>query len=97
MEINLNSNGFGNIGMGRESFDATSVGAGNETKGASGIDAGRGTHDKVTFTRAQPSGIASSEPVADVPDAALDRDDALGKLMNAAFNLPPPPMPSFST
>ena len=97
MEINLNSNGFGNIGMGRESFDATSVGAGNATKGASGIDAGRGTLDKVTFTRTQPSNIASSEPVANVPDAALDRDDELGKLMSAAFNLPPPPMPSFST
>ena len=97
MEINLNSNGFGNIGMGRESFDATTVGAGSETKGASGIDAARGMRDKVTFTRVQSSDIASSEPVADVPDAALDRDDALGKLMNAAFNLPPPPMPSFST
>ena len=96
MEINLNSNGFGNIGMGRETFDATTIGAGSETKGASGVDAGRGTHDKVTFTRAQTSNIASSEPVADVPDAALDREDALGKLMNAAFNLPPPPMPSFS-
>ena len=96
MEINLNSNGFGNIGMGRESFDATTVGAGSETKGASGIDAGHGTHDTVTFTRTQPSGIASSEPVADVPDTALSRDDELGKLMNAAFNLPPPPMPSFS-
>ena len=96
MEINLNSNGFGNIGMGRESFDATPIGAGNETKGASGIDAGRGAHEKVTFTRAQPSSIASSEPVTDVPDVALDRNDELGKLMNAAFNLPPPPMPSFS-
>ena len=97
MEINLNSNGFGNIGMGRESFDATTVGAGSETKGASGIDAARGMRDKVTFTRVQSSDISSSEPVADVPDAALDRDDALGKLMNAAFNLPPPPMPTFST
>ena len=98
MEINLNSNGFGSIGMGRETLDATTIGAGSETQGASGIDAARETHDKVTFTRTlQPSGIASSEPFADVPDAALDRDDELGKLMNAAFNLPPPPMPSFST
>ena len=96
MEINLNSNGFGNIGMGRESFDATTIGAGNETKGASGIGVGHGMHDKVTFTRAQPSGIASAEPVADVPETALSRDDELGKLMNAAFHLPPPPMPSFS-
>ena len=28
----------------------------------------------------------------DVPDAALSRDDALGRLVNAAFSLPPPPM-----
>ena len=97
MEINLNNNGFGNIGMGRESLDTVTISKGNETKGASGIDAGREKHDKVTFTRTQSSGIASSEPVADVPDAALDRDDALGKLMNAVFNLPPPPMPAFSS
>ena len=95
MEINLNNNGFGNIGMGRETLDANTIGAGSETKGASEIDARSGKRDEVTFTRAQPSGIASSEPVADVPDAALDRDDALGKLMAAAFNLPPPPMPPF--
>ena len=95
MEINLNNNGFGNIGMGRETLDANTIGAGSETKGASGVDARSGKRDEVTFTRAQPSGIASSEPVADVPDAALDRDDALGKLMAAAFNLPPPPMPPF--
>ena len=96
MEINLNSNGFGNIGVGRESLDVTTIGARTEAKEASGIDAGRGRHDKVTFTRTQPSSIASSEPVTVVPDAALDRNDELGKLMNAAFNLPPPPMPSFS-
>jgi len=96
MEINLNNNSFGNIGMGRESLDTTTISKGSETKGAAGIDAGRGTHDKVTFTRAQPANVAVSEPVADVPDAALDRDDTLGKLMNAAFNLPPPPMPAFT-
>ena len=96
MEINLNRNGFGNIGMGRESFDATTVGTKSETAGAARADAGHGLQGKVTFTHAQPSGIASSEPVADVPDGALDRDDALGKLMKAAFNLQPPAMPSFS-
>jgi len=96
MEINLNSNGFGNIGMGRETLDAHAVGAANGAKGASGMDAAREKQDKVTFTRVQPSSVASSEPVADVPDVALDRDDALGKLVNAAFNLPPPPMPAFA-
>ena len=96
MKINFNSNGFGNIGTGRGSLDATSVGAGSEAKGAPGTDAGRGTQDKVAFTRPQPSGVASSEPVADIPDAALDRDDALGRLVNSVFNLPPPPMPAFA-
>jgi len=29
-----------------------------------------------------------------VPDSALDRADALGKLVSAAFNLPAPPYPA---
>ena len=40
--------------------------------------------------------LESSEPVADVPADALSRDDALGKLVNSVFNLPPPPMPTFA-
>ncbi len=32
---------------------------------------------------------------SDIPDTALSRQDALGKLVNSAFNLPPPPMPQF--
>ena len=95
MEININSNGFGNIGMGREMLDANVVGAGSETKATTGAGAKREAHDRVIFTRVQPDGIASSEPVADVPDEALSRDDELGKLMSTAFNLPPPPMPTF--
>ncbi len=41
--------------------------------------------------------VASAEDIqaAGIPDAALSRDDALGKLMTQAFNLPPPPMPKF--
>ena len=34
--------------------------------------------------------------LADVSDAALDREDELGKLVNSAFSLPPPPMPAFA-
>lgn len=30
-----------------------------------------------------------------VPDAALRRDDSLGRLFSAAFNFPAPPMPAF--
>ena len=96
MEINLNNTGFGNVGMGRETLETNTIGAGNATKEATGLDAKREAHDKVIFTRAQSVSIASAEPVADVPDAALLRDDELGKLVNAAFNLPPPPMPTFA-
>ncbi len=90
MEININSN-FGNIGIGREAFDANAVGSGGEAKGAN-----REAKDAVVFTSARPTSLASSEPVADVSDAALRRDDELGKLVGAAFNLPPPAMPSFN-
>lgn len=92
MEINLNSNGFGNIGIGRDAPGANGIGAGVESKGADAKPVSRGA---VTFTNA-PAGLASAEPVADVSDAALNRDDALGKLVNSAFNLPPPPMPAFA-
>lgn len=94
MEINLNSTGLGGIGMGRETFEATGVDAGRETQGMTAVGAGRETRGSVTITNS-PSGLASAEPVAEVSEAALSRDDALGKLVNAAFNFPPPPMPAF--
>ena len=95
MEININSKSFVNVGMGHERFDANLVGAGGEVKGAAGTDARRKTQDAVTFAQSQPVGLASSEPVAAVPDTALLRDDALGRIVSAAFSLPPPPMPAF--
>lgn len=42
---------------------------------------------------ARTDGLAAAEPVMDIPDAAIVRDDALGKFVNSVFNLPPPPMP----
>ena len=39
--------------------------------------------------------IRGSEPVAEVPDSALTRDDELGRLVSSAFNFPPPAMPEF--
>jgi len=95
MEININNSNFGTVGMGLERLDANVVGTGGAVNGAAGIDAGRTAHDAVVFAQSQPVDLASSEPVAEVPDTALLRDDALGKLVSAAFNLPPPPMPSF--
>ena len=40
--------------------------------------------------------LQGSEPVTEVPAAELSREDDLGKLVSAAFNLPPPPMPNFN-
>ena len=92
MEINLNSGGFGNVGIGRESPGAVGIGLGSE---ANGIGAKPGSRDSVTFASAT-TGLASAEPVAEVPEAALSRDDGLGRLVASAFSLPPPPMPSFA-
>jgi len=43
-------------------------------------------------------GVAAPEDVAaaTMPDDVLSRDDALGRLVSAAFNLPPPPAPPFT-
>ncbi len=45
---------------------------------------------KVTEAR-----VSGDEAVEAVPESALRRDDALGRLFTAAFSLPPPPMPAF--
>ena len=39
--------------------------------------------------------ISGADGVDAVPESALRRDDALGRLFSAAFSLPPPPMPAF--
>lgn len=96
MEINLNSNGFGNIGMGRGMSETAAIGAGREATDASQASRAKSLHVS-NLSSGQSAGLASAEPVGKVPEEALSRDDELGKLMNAAFNLPPPPMPTFST
>lgn len=96
MEININSNGFGNFGMGREGLDMTRIDVKRETLDAS--QASRLLSASSSFSSdARIADLSSSEPVADVPDAVLSRDDALGRLVGEAFNLPPPPMPDFAT
>ena len=47
----------------------------------------------ITHATASPEDIAAAQ----IPDAALTRDDALGKLVSAVFNLSPPPMPAFGS
>ena len=40
--------------------------------------------------------LSAAEPTANVPDSALSRNDDIGRLVNAAFSLPAPPMPQFT-
>ena len=91
MEINL-GNSFGG-----------GIGVRPETAGEGVDNARRTTGDAAQVARSRPNltvgegraDISSAEPVADVPDSTLRRDDDLGKLVGAAFNMPPPPMPDF--
>ena len=87
MDINLNSIGIGNgaYGIGEQTkVDGVKV----EGQKAGGQD--------VRLSMAHSFDvIRGSEPVAEVPDSALTRDDELGRLVSAAFSLPPPAMPEF--
>ena len=86
MEININSNGFGNVGLGSVNADfGTAVKPQNVQK-----------TKPLNIQSATVDALRNSEPVAEVPDVALSRDDAIGRLVTAAFNLPPPPMPAFA-
>ena len=88
MEINFNSNGYGNVGMGRETLDVSHV-SNVKTESHEAVSS---TFD---FKASVFNPLQNSEPVTDIPDALLSRDDDLGKLVNSVFNLSPPPMPIF--
>ena len=86
MEINLNKGFSGNLSVRQETLDASR---------ASGPVSGTAhPPDRLTITQ----GVASPEDIAaaEIPEAALSRDDALGKLIGEAFSLPTPPMPDFA-
>ena len=89
MEINLNNNGIGNLGMGQGITDIQGVDAGLVAKNAQ--KAGAAAPLTITEAMASPEDVEA----AAIPESALSRDDDLGKLMDKAFNLPPPPMPTF--
>ena len=84
MEINLNSNAI-KWGVGIET-----MGSSQTSDIAPGADVARPAFT-ITNSVASPEDISA----ATIPDEALLRDDDLGKLVNAAFDLPPPPMPAF--
>ena len=49
----------------------------------------------LVITEARTDAISGADVIEDVPEAALRRDDALGQLLSAVFNMPAPPMPAF--
>jgi hypothetical protein len=89
MEINLNNNNIGNFGIGLGALDTQGVDAAHGAKSTKKAD-------MATFTITE--AVASPEDIsaAAIPESELSRDDDLGKLVSAAFNLPPPPMPDFN-
>ena len=89
MEINLNSINSGvKWTEGSDvSLQATEVGG----KRLQSMTEGKNIQSTKAFDP-----MAAAEPTAEVPEAALTRDDDLGNLVSSAFNLAPPPMPNFS-
>ena len=87
MDINFN-----NIGIGNGAY-----GIGDQAK-IDGVTTGgqKPVWQDIKLSGAQSFDvIRGSEPVAEVPDSALTRDDELGRLVSSAFNFPPPAMPEF--
>jgi hypothetical protein len=88
MEINLGTKGFGTVGMMSDVTGAADVKSAGQKEAASA---------KIEVKSAPLDALKQSEPVAEVPESALSRDDELGRLVSTAFCLPAPPMPEFAT
>ena len=89
--MNINTNINANIGTTGE-FNVSSAreaGATTAAKCANGIE-------RSAFSITEGSASADEIAAAAIPESALRRDDGLGMLVAAAFNLPPPPMPASS-
>lgn len=87
MEINFNTG----VNWAAAASRSTEVRATGDTAGKAA--AGKAELDKGV---SEADILRGSEPTAEVPAAALKRDDDLGKLVNSIFNMPAPPMPDFS-
>ena len=86
MEINLNSGSVKwSEGQMVEDVKSSDIKVASDTRKTT----------QVNFSTSTVDALNGSEPTADVPESALGRDDALGKLVNSAFNLAPPPPPKF--
>ena len=89
MEINLSNN----IGV-RQNMDGFQVGCPAPKVEHAVTAENRPTASELRLSTFDP--VKGSEPTTEVPESALMRDDALGKLVGAAFNLAAPPMPAFT-
>ena len=89
MEINLSNN----IGV-RQNMDGFQVGSLAPKVEHAVTAENRPTASELRLSTFDP--VKGSEPTTEVPESALMRDDALGKLVGAAFNLAAPPMPAFT-
>ena len=49
----------------------------------------------LVVTEARADSVSGLDAAEEVPETALRRDDALGRLMASVFALPAPPMPAF--
>ena len=87
MNININ-NGFGNMTVGQ-------LGGGEAPQQVDSPKAAQQPKD-LTITERDKAMPIGEPDIEGVSDETLLRDDPLGKLVMAAFNLPPPPMPDFN-
>lgn len=83
MDISINRNSIANMAPQVPVDQTAAAKAGAQPAGTAGVS--------VTKTAAAPEDAAA----AAISESSLTRDDPLGRLVSAAFNLPAPPMPLF--
>ena len=82
--MNLNVNNLNAAAAGR----MASAGMDNATA----VDTAKNIRPADNLVVSNGIGVAEDIPAIDIPESTFDRNDPLGKLVAAAFNLPAPPM-----
>ena len=83
--MNVNLNTIHQSGIPAMPTEAPKVGQSRQTEQPAALS--------ITEAVASPDDIEAAK----LSDDSFDRNDPLGKLVNAAFSLPPPPFPSMPT
>lgn len=92
MEINFRNTFGGGIGVRPEAADGAQTDAAAKAEAGKQPVAGRDFGLRFTSGDVEQS---RAEPALEIPAGALRRDDDLGRLVDSAFCLKPPPMPEF--